>query len=75
MSLNCYAVYVKMTYFTHEFFLTQFNFQCYVRYGHEHMHFSVRIFKELSPTQFSFEAASLFYHIGDLLFIRLIYKK
>ena len=53
-----------MIYLTHESFLTQFSSHCYVRFGHEHTPGSVRVSKELSPTQFLFEAAPILSHIG-----------
>ena len=54
------------TYLTQESY-SLFNSHCYVRFGHEHQPGFVRVSKELSPKQFSFEAAPLLSHIGDFL--------
>ena len=67
MSLNCHAIYVNDNISHTGIFQTLFSSHCYVRFGHEHQPGSARGFKELSPKQFSFEAAPFLSHIGDFL--------
>lgn len=61
-----------MSYLTQEYFLTEFSFHRYVHFSLGHMPRFIRVSKELSQIQFSFEVTSLISHIGNLLFIIII---
>ena len=67
ISLNYPAIYVNDNISHTEIFLHLFSSHSYVRFGHEYQPGSIRVFKELSPKQFSFEVAPLLSHIGDFL--------
>ena len=69
MSLNCPVIYVNDNISHTEIFKTLFSSHCYVRFGHEHQPDSIKVYKELSPKQFSLEAAPLLSHIGDFLIL------
>ena len=67
MFLNCPTIYVNDNISHTKIFQTLFSSHCYVCFGHEHQPVFVKVSKELSPKQFSFEATPLFSHIGDFL--------